>query len=79
MRISARCHPALLPILPPPFPAREALPAWPREMPATVPTETLGGVEVRTLKHCPPFLDATNLGIVIPLAADVTVADDAVA
>ena len=32
------------------------------------------GGEVRTLKHCPPFLDAMHSGFLMPLAADVRVA-----
>lgn len=72
--IRARCHPALEPILPKPVPARTALPEWFRTMPAEVRAETLGGEEVRTLKHCPPLIDALMTGVMIPLAADLTVA-----
>jgi hypothetical protein len=77
--ITARCHPALADLLPPPLPARAALPAWLRAMPATVAAESLGGAEVRTLKHCPPFLDALAAGLLIPLMADLTVADGEIA
>lgn len=69
--ITARCHPALRPILPEPRPASKSLPDWLRTMPAEVAAETLGGEVVRTLKHCPPFIDALSAGILIPLAADL--------
>lgn len=74
-RITARCHPALLDLLPPPVPAAKALPDWLREMPSEVPSETLGGALVRTLKHCPPFLDAMGHGVLIPLPCDLHMAD----
>ncbi|QPM90220.1 hypothetical protein [Pseudooceanicola algae] len=70
-RITARCHPALEPLLPKPVPARQALPDWLRAMPAETPATSLAGAEVRTLKHCPPILDALSLGLMIPLAADL--------
>ncbi len=73
--IIARCHPALAPLLPPPVPAGQARPDWLATMPSRVESPTLGGVEVRTLKHCPPFIDALSLGIIIPLAADLVVQD----
>ena len=37
--------------------------------------ESLGGGEIRTLKHCPPFLDALGLGVLILLPTDLTVTD----
>ncbi len=69
--IIARCHPALDAILPRPRPARQALPDWLRAMPSETPAASLEGAAVRTVKHCPPFLDALSLGIMIPLAADL--------
>ena len=72
--IRARCHPALEPILPRPRAARAVLPDWFRAMPAEVQAESLGGAEVRTFKHCPPLIDALSTGVMIPLAADLTVA-----
>lgn len=74
MRISARCHPLLASVLPPPVPASEALPAWLRDMPSETKSETLGGATVRTLKQCPPVIDAFALGLLIPLATDLRVA-----
>lgn len=78
VEIVARCHPALEPILPKPVPAREALPGWLKAMPGEVPAESLGGIPVRTLKHCPPLIDALGLGLLMPLACDITVADGAI-
>lgn len=77
MRIVARCHPDLEPILPKPVKAADALPDWFRQMPGKVPADTLGGGEIRTVKQCPPFLDALSLGLLIPLPTDLTIADGA--
>ena len=43
-------------------------------MPAAVHSDILGA-EVRTAKHCVPFIDALSRGFLVPLAADVTVSD----
>ncbi|ALG91077.1 MULTISPECIES: hypothetical protein [Actibacterium] len=75
MKIIARCHPQLEPLLPRPVPAAQALPGWLRAMPGQVEAETLGGAPIRTLKHCPPFIDALSLGLMIPLATDLHVKD----
>jgi hypothetical protein len=48
-------------------------------MPARLPAESLGGAEVRTLKHCPPFLDAMAAGLMMPLMADLEIADGEIA
>lgn len=69
--ITARCHPALEPILPRPVPAARALPDWLKAMPASAVSETMSGIEVRTFKQCPPVLDALTLGVMLPLACDV--------
>lgn len=74
MKITARCHPRLEPILPKPVPAARALPDWVRTMPTRALSDTLGGEEVRTVKQCPPFVDALTLGVMIPLASDLTLA-----
>lgn len=71
--IRARCHPALAPLLPRPRPASQALPDWFRQMPGEVAAPSLGGDRVRTLKHCPPVIDAMTSGVVIPLVTDLTV------
>ena len=71
--VTARCHPALEPILPKPVLATDALPDWLRTMPSEVDSDTLGGAPIRTLKHCPPLIDALGLGLLMPLAAELTV------
>ena len=47
-------------------PAAQALPGWLGDMPTQTEAETLGGASVRTLKHCPPVIDAMRLGVLIP-------------
>jgi hypothetical protein len=72
MRVIFRCDPALCDLLPKPVPARQALPEWLRAMPRHAFSD-LHGEAVRTVKHCPPFVDAMSQGFVIPLPCDVTV------
>jgi hypothetical protein len=73
MRITFRCDPALIDVLPRPVPARDALPDWLRRMRRTALSEA-HGQELRTVKQCPPFVDAMTHGFVIPLPCDVHVA-----
>ena len=73
MRITVRCLPEFDGLIPEPVLAEAARPDWLTDMPSTVESEALGRAEVRTLKHCPPMLDAFGTGIVFPLAADVAV------
>ncbi len=73
--ITARCHPALEPILPKPVLAKSGLPDWLKAMPSEAPSDTLGGATVRTVKHCPPFLDAMGAGLLMPLACDLIMAN----
>ena len=60
------------------MPARAALPDWVRAMRnrAFSPTH---GQDVRTVKQCPPFIDAMTYGFIMPLPCDVTVRDGALA
>jgi hypothetical protein len=74
MRVVFRCDPALVDVLPRPIPARQALPDWLRAMPNKAFSET-HGQDVRTLKQCPPFVDAMIHGFMMPLACDVVVHD----
>ena len=74
MRITFRCDPALIDRLERPRPARAALPDWLRAMPATAFSDVHGS-DVRTVKQCPPFVDAMSHGFVIPLPCDLTVRD----
>ncbi len=73
MRIVFRCDPALRDRLPRPVPALQALPEWLRDMPQAAFSE-LHEREVRTVKQCPPFVDAMRHGFVMRLPCDVTVA-----
>jgi hypothetical protein len=72
MRVIFRCDPALVDLIPKPVPARQALPDWLRSMPRHAFSE-VHGEDVRTVKQCPPFVDAMAQGFVIPLPCDVTV------
>jgi len=75
MKITARCHPALKDLLPPPIPAEKLLPDWLKSMPDRVRSDTIGGAEVRTLKQCAPLIDAMRLGVLIPIPVDLDVKD----
>lgn len=70
MRIIFRCDPALAEHLPKPVPARSAPPEWLRRMPATAFSGVHGG-GVRTVKQCPPFVDAMTHGFVFALPCDI--------
>jgi hypothetical protein len=74
MKIVFRCDPALADILPKPMPAREGLPDWLKTMPRTAWSE-FHGQDIRTVKQCPPFIDAMSTGFLIPLPCDVNVAE----
>jgi hypothetical protein len=73
LKILFRCDAALRDKLPRPLPALQALPDWLREMPGAAFSE-LHDREVRTVKQCPPFVDAMRHGFVMQLPCDVTVA-----
>jgi hypothetical protein len=72
MRVVFRCDPAIADSLLRPIPARRALPDWLRAMPANAFSDA-HGQEVRTLKQCPPFVDAMSHGFIIPLPCDIHV------
>ncbi len=72
MRVVFRCDPALFDTLAPPIPARQALPDWLRNMPPMA-YSSVHGQDIRTVKHCPPFVDAMTHGFMIPLPCDITV------
>lgn len=74
MKVVFRCDPAMLDGLARPMLARHALPDWLRTMPRAAFSDT-HGQEVRTVKQCPPFVDAMSHGFVIPLPCDVHVND----
>ena len=75
MIVTLRCDPALEAALPRPAPAREALPAWLKAMPMLAPSDMHDGAAIRTVKQCPPFLDAMRAGFMMPLPCDVRYRD----
>jgi hypothetical protein len=70
MKVTFRCDPALERILPRPMPAKQGLPDWLKQMPVTVFSD-FHGRDIRTVKQCPPFVDAMAAGFLIPLPCDV--------
>ena len=72
MKVTFRCDPAFEAILPRPFPAKRGLPDWLRAMEMTAFSDFHGG-PIRTVKQCPPFVDAMMAGFLIPLPCDVAV------
>jgi hypothetical protein len=74
MRLVFRCDPAMLGTLARPTLARHALPEWLRAMPRTAYSDT-HGQDIRTVKQCPPFVDAMAHGFIIPLPCDISVND----
>ena len=75
LAVSLRCPPELEGRVPAPELATRLTPQWLARMPASEPSAVLGGVPVRTVKQCPPFVDALRYGILFPLSADITVRD----
>ena len=72
MKVIFRCDPALVDLLPRPIPAKQALPDWLRALKPRVPS-AVHGREIRTVKQCPPFVDAMAHGFMLLLPCDVTV------
>ncbi|CAN5876573.1 hypothetical protein BH11PSE8_BH11PSE8_19790 [soil metagenome] len=72
MKITFRCDPALIDVLPRPIAARAALPDWLRHMAPRVPSTVLQR-SIRTVKQCPPFVDAMAHGFMVLLPCDVRV------
>ena len=72
MHITFRCDPALIDLLPRPVPAKQILPDWLRAMPPRAFSE-LHGRDIRTVKQCPPFVDAMAHGFMLLLPCDVRV------
>lgn len=73
--ITFRCPPEWQGVLPRPIPGRQGLPDWLKTMPAQAHSALLGQ-DLRTVKQCPPFLDAMGGGWLMPLLCDVTVGPD---
>ncbi len=74
MNITFRCDPALIDLLPRPAPAQAALPDWLRQMAPRV-ASPLHQRSIRSVKQCPPFVDAMALGFLVLLPCDVVVQD----
>lgn len=72
MNITFRCDPSLMDTLVRPVPAKFTLPDWLRAMPTKAFSE-LHGRDIRTVKQCPPFIDAMTHGFMILLPCDVRV------
>jgi hypothetical protein len=72
MKITFRCDPALIDLLPRPLPARDGLPDWLRKMAPRLKS-ALYPRSVRTVKQCPPFVDAMAHGFLILLPCEVRV------
>ena len=72
MNITFRCDPALIDLLPRPVPAKALLPAWLREM-APRALSSVHQRSIRTVKQCPPFVDAMTHGFMLLLPCDVRV------
>jgi len=77
MKVVFRCPPELEGLIPAPIAARRGLPEWLRRMPTSAHSADLGA-ELETVKQCPPFVDAMSAGFLMPLAADLHVADGAI-
>ncbi|MBC7711494.1 MAG: hypothetical protein H7203_15650 [Rhizobacter sp.] len=72
MHITFRCDPSLIDLLPAPVLAKNALPDWLRTM-APRAASALHLRRIRTVKQCPPFVDAMTHGFMILLPCDVNV------
>ena len=72
MNITFRCDPALIDLLPRPIPAKAALPDWLRQM-APRAASAVHQRSIRTVKQCPPFVDAMAHGFMVLLPCDVNV------
>ena len=72
MNITFRCDPALIDLLPRPIPAKAALPDWLRQM-APRAASAVHQRSIRTVKQCPPFVDAMAHGFMLLLPCDVEV------
>ena len=72
MNIIFRCDPTLIDLLPHPVPAKTMLPDWLRQMAPKAPS-VVHQRSIRTVKQCPPFVDAMTHGFMVLLPCDVTV------
>ena len=62
-------------VYPHPYPASREVPEWFKSMPIQAGTQ--GDRVMKTVKSCPPFLEAMTCGYIIPVATDISLAVDA--
>ena len=72
MNVVFRCDPALIDLLPRPVPAKSMLPGWLRQMSPRVASD-VHQRSIRTVKQCPPFVDAMTHGFMLLLPCDLRV------
>tara|TARA_E500000178_G_scaffold45537_1_gene40806 strand:- start:4856 stop:5584 length:729 start_codon:yes stop_codon:yes gene_type:complete len=73
--IIIRCHPALKPYIPEPKLSEVFFPDWFKEAKSNVESDLIGAEAIRTIKHCPPVIDAYRHGFMMPLLADLIIKD----
>ncbi len=69
--IAFTCEIGDIDVIAKPFPAKQAIPEWFRNIPAIDPEALSATNNGLTVKRCMPFLDALTLGWIMPLAATV--------
>lgn len=72
VKIKFRCPPELASILPRPVAANRGHPDWLKTMPASAVAQEFG-IEMDTVKRCPPFVDAMGCGFLMLLPCDIEV------
>jgi hypothetical protein len=60
-------------IFPRPYPANREIPEWFKAMPSEAEAQ---GKSMRTVKNCPPFIEAMTCGYIIPLVVDLSLSRD---
>jgi hypothetical protein len=60
-------------IFPRPYPANREVPEWFKAMPSEAEGQ---GRSMRTVKNCPPFIEAMTCGYIIPVVADLSLSRD---
>jgi hypothetical protein len=69
--IEFMCRPEDHGVLAPPIPAKEAMPAWFKRLPAVDQAQLSPTNNALTVKRCMPFMDALTTGWILPLPATV--------
>ncbi|MGH6949109.1 MAG: hypothetical protein ACREDZ_17415 [Kiloniellales bacterium] len=72
MKVKFRCFPEIEAVLPKPYLAKRGMPEWLKRMPLSLFSHDIGE-EVKTVKACPPVVDAMTSGFLLPLACDLKV------